>query len=95
MLNDELRTVNHLPGSKRVLQEDGVAYMASVHMASNEGNCASEGRNFWGPPALDHDQGSVDRSESRNFPQESLYVANTRPEKQKQIDFVVVVDLLD
>lgn len=92
-MNDELRTVNHLPGSKRALQKHGMAYMASVHMASNKDNCASEGRNFWGPPALDQDQGSVDRSESRDFHQESLYVANKRPEKQKQNDLVVVVDL--
>lgn len=62
-------------------------------MASNEDNCASGGRNSWGPPALDQDQGSVDRSESWYLPQESLYMANKRPEKQKQNDLVVGVDL--
>lgn len=76
MMNFEPQSVDHLPGSKRALQEQDAVYMASVHMVSHEDNCASEGRNFWGPPALDQDQGSVDRSESRDFPQDSLYVAN-------------------
>jgi hypothetical protein len=92
-VNDGLRTVNYIPGSKLALQKHDVAYMASVHMVSSEDNCALEGRNFWGPPALDQDQGSVDRSESPSFPQSSFYVANKLPEKQEQNDLVDLVDL--
>lgn len=85
--------MHYLPGGKRAPQEYDVAYMVSVHMVLNEDDCASDGQNFWGPSALDQDQGSVDRSESRDFPQESFYVANKLLEKQKQNDLVVVVDL--